>query len=99
MKKIIIALLVIVGIIVVAIGGVGYYVFNKARAFLAPIQQYAALDKNVTNTTSYVPPSNGGSPISSQQRHRDSGRRRAESRGRQARRRQHRRHRDHPTHH
>ena len=59
MKKIVIALLVIVGIIVVAIGGVGYYVFNKARAFIAPIQQYAALDKNVSNTSSYTPPSNG----------------------------------------
>ena len=59
MKKIVIALLVIVGLIVVAIGGVGYYVFNKARAFLAPIQQYAALDKNVTNTSSYTPPANG----------------------------------------
>jgi hypothetical protein len=59
MKKIVIALLVIFGIIVVAIGGIGYYVFNKARAFLAPIQQYAALDKNVSNTSAYTPPSNG----------------------------------------
>lgn len=59
MKKIIIALLVIVGVIIVAIGGIGYYVFNKARAFLAPIQQYAALDKNVTNTSAYKPPASG----------------------------------------
>jgi hypothetical protein len=59
MKKIIIALLVIVGIIIVAIGGIGYYVFNKARAFIAPLQQYAALDKNVTNTSSYKPPATG----------------------------------------
>lgn len=59
MKKIAIAILIIVGLIVVAIGGFGYYVFSKARALLAPIQQYAALDKNVTNTSSYTPPANG----------------------------------------
>lgn len=59
MKKIAIAVLIIFGIIVVAIGGIGYYVFSKARAFLAPIQQYAAIDKNVTNTSSYTPPANG----------------------------------------
>ena len=59
MKKIVIALLVIVGIIVVAIGAGGYYLFNKARAFLAPIQQYAAIDKNVTNTSAYTPPASG----------------------------------------
>jgi hypothetical protein len=59
MKKIVIALLIIVGLIVVAIGGVGYYAFSKARAFLAPIQQYAALDKNVTNTSPYTAPANG----------------------------------------
>lgn len=59
MKKIAIAVLIIFGIIVVAIGGIGYYVFSKARAFLAPIQQYAAIDKNVTNTSSYTPPSTG----------------------------------------
>ena len=55
MKKIIIALLVIVGIIVIAIGGFGYYAFNKARAFLAPLQQYAALDKSYMEQAVWAP--------------------------------------------
>jgi len=59
MKKIVIAILVVFALIVVAIGGIGFYVFNKARSFIGPIAQYAALDKNVTNTHSFAAPSNG----------------------------------------
>jgi hypothetical protein len=59
MKKVAIAVLVILVLIVVGIGGVGYYFYNKAKAFIGPIQQYAALDKDVTNTAKFAPPSNG----------------------------------------
>ena len=59
MKKIAIAVLVILALVIVGIGGVGYYFFNKAKAFLAPIQQYAALDKDVTNSAKYQGPANG----------------------------------------
>lgn len=59
MKKILIALAVIAGLMVVVVGGCSYYVFSKARAFLAPIQQYAAIDKNVTNTAKYKAPTSG----------------------------------------
>lgn len=59
MKKILIALAIVAGMLVLVVGGCSYYVFSKARAFLAPIQQYAAIDKNVTNTAKYKAPSNG----------------------------------------
>ncbi len=59
MKKILIALAVIVVLVVGALFAGGYYVYSKARAFLAPIQQYAALDKDVANTASFTAPSNG----------------------------------------
>ncbi len=59
MKKVLIALAIIAGLMVVMVGGCSYYLFSKARAFLAPIQQYAAIDKNVTNTAKYAAPKNG----------------------------------------
>lgn len=59
MKKVLIALAVVFGVMAVGVGTCSYYVFSKARAFIAPLQQYAALDKNVTNTSKFSPPSNG----------------------------------------
>ena len=59
MKKILIALVVIIALVMVAFGGAIYYVSSKARSFFGPLQQYAALDKNVRNTSPFKAPSNG----------------------------------------
>jgi flagellar basal body-associated protein FliL len=59
MKKVLIALAVVFGVMAIGVGTCSYYVFSKARAFIAPLQQYAALDKNVTNTSKFSAPANG----------------------------------------
>jgi hypothetical protein len=59
MKKVLIALAVVFGVMAIGVGTCSYYVFSKARAFIAPLQQYAALDKNVTNTSKFSAPTNG----------------------------------------
>ena len=59
MKKVLIALAVVFGVMAIGVGTCSYYVFSKARAFIAPLQQYAAIDKNVTNTSKFSPPANG----------------------------------------
>lgn len=59
MKKVLIALAVVFGVMAVGVGTCSYYVFSKARAFIAPLQQYAAIDKNVTNTSKFSAPASG----------------------------------------
>jgi hypothetical protein len=59
MKKVLIALAVVFGVMCIGVGTCSYYVFSKARAFIAPLQQYAAIDKNVTNTSKFSAPASG----------------------------------------
>ena len=59
MKKLAIAVLIVLVLIAVGVVGAGYYFINKAKAFLQPIQQYAALDKDVANESKYAAPANG----------------------------------------
>jgi hypothetical protein len=58
-KKLLIAVLVILVLIAVSVVGVGYYAVNKARSFFQPLQQYSALNKNITKTTPFSAPANG----------------------------------------
>jgi hypothetical protein len=49
-------------VVLIAAGGVGYYLYTKAQPFVASIRQFAAMaevEKQVANRSPYTPPSNG----------------------------------------
>jgi len=59
MKKLAIGCLVVVVLFAVGGGIAGYWLYSKARGYIAQFQALEKLDKNVTNVAAFTAPANG----------------------------------------